>query len=48
MATAAMQNLTPAEAAERRRRIRRTALWLTAFALVVYATFIVGFIKTHQ
>jgi hypothetical protein len=39
--------LTPAEVAERRRRIRNTALWLTAFALVVYTVFIVGFIKTH-
>jgi type VI protein secretion system component VasF len=43
-----IQNLTPAEAAERRRRIRRTALWLTAFAVVVYVVFIVSFIKTHQ
>jgi hypothetical protein len=40
--------LTPAETAERRRRIRNTALWLTAFAVVVYVVFIVGYIKTHQ
>ncbi|MEO8315541.1 MAG: hypothetical protein ABI645_12200 [Pseudomonadota bacterium] len=48
MATAAMQELTPAEEALRRRRIRRSALWLTAAAVVVYVVFIVGFIKTHQ
>jgi hypothetical protein len=43
-----MHELTPAEAAARRRRIRRTALWLTAFAVLVYVVFIVSFIKTHQ
>ena len=48
MAAAATQDLTPAEEAARRRRIRRTALWLTAFAVVVYVVFIVSFIKTHQ
>jgi hypothetical protein len=48
MMTAAMQELTPAETAARRRRIRSSALWLTAFAVVVYVVFIVGFIKTHQ
>jgi hypothetical protein len=47
MMTAGMQEPTPAEAAARRRRIRNSALWLTAFAVVVYVVFIVGFIKTH-
>jgi hypothetical protein len=46
--SAAMQELTPAEAAARRRRIRNTALRLMAFAVVVYVVFIVSFIKTHQ
>lgn len=41
-------DLTPAEAAERRRRIRNTALRLTAFAVLVYVVFIVAYIKTHQ
>jgi hypothetical protein len=40
--------LSPVEEAARRRRIRRTALWLTAFAVLVYVVFIVGYIKTHQ
>lgn len=40
--------LTPAEVAERSRRVRRTALWLTAFALLVYAGFIVGYIQIHK
>jgi hypothetical protein len=44
----ATHELTPAEAAERRRRIRNTALKLTAFAVLVYVVFIVGYIKTHQ
>jgi hypothetical protein len=39
---------TPSEEAARRRSIRRTALWLTAFAVLVYVVFIVGYIKTHQ
>jgi hypothetical protein len=39
---------TQAEEAARRRRIRNTALWLTAFAVVVYVVFIVAYIKTHQ
>ena len=41
-------DLTPAEAAARSRRIRRTALWLTALAVLVYVGFIVGYIKIHQ
>jgi hypothetical protein len=48
MAAEAMHELTPQEAAARRRRIRKTALLLTAFAVLVYVVFIVGFIKTHQ
>jgi type VI protein secretion system component VasF len=47
MANATMQHLTPAEEAARRRRIRRSALWVAALALLVYVVFIVGFIKTH-
>jgi len=41
-------DLTPAEAAERRRRIRNTALRVAALAVLVYVVFIVGYIKTHQ
>jgi len=47
MHSANLPELTPAEAAARRRRIRSSALWLTAFAVVVYTVFIVSFIKTH-
>ena len=48
MHSAAVPELTPAEAAERRRRVRKTALWLTAFAVLVYFGFIVAFINRHQ
>jgi hypothetical protein len=43
-----VEELTPQQLAERRRRIRRNALLLTAFAVVVYVGFIVSFIKTHS
>ncbi len=33
---------------ERRRRIRRTALLLTAFAVLIYVGFIVVFISSHS
>ena len=47
MAAEAVQQLTPAETAARRRRARRSALVLTAFAVLVYILAIVGFIKTN-
>ena len=40
--------LTPQQLAERRRRIRRNALLLTAFAVVVYVGFIVSFIHSRS
>jgi hypothetical protein len=43
-----MHGDTPAEAAARRRRIRNTALRLTAFAVAVYVIFIVAFINQHK
>jgi hypothetical protein len=43
-----MQDLTAEQQAERRRRIRRSALLLTAFAVLVYVGFIVSFIHTHS
>ncbi len=43
-----VEELTPQQLAERRRRIRRNALLLTAFAVVVYVGFIVSFIHTHS
>jgi hypothetical protein len=33
---------------ERRKRIRRTALMLTAFAVLIYVGFIVVFINSHS
>jgi len=43
-----MQDLTAEQQTERRRRIRRSALLLTAFAVLVYVGFIVSFIHTHS
>jgi len=43
-----MQDLTPEQQAERRRRVRRNALLLTAFAVLIYVGFIVSFIRTHS
>lgn len=37
--------MSPAEIAARRRRARKGALWLAAFALFVYFAFIVAFIN---
>jgi hypothetical protein len=45
MQGATMQIETPEELAARRRRVRNTALRLTAFAVVVYVGFIVAFIN---
>ncbi len=44
---AALHTLTPAEAAQRRRKIRGTALWLLAFAVAVYGGAIAIFITRH-
>jgi hypothetical protein len=33
---------------ERRKRIRRTALLLTAFAVLIYVGFIVVFVSSHS
>jgi hypothetical protein len=43
-----MQELTAEQQAERRRRIRRNALLLTAFAVLVYVGFIVSFVHTRS
>ena len=43
-----MEDLTIEQQAERRRRIRRNALLLTAFAVMVYVGFIVSFIHTRS
>jgi hypothetical protein len=43
-----MEDLTPEQLALRRRRIRRNALLLTAFAVAVYVGFIVSFIHTRS
>lgn len=41
----AQQPMSPEEIAARRRRARRTALWLALFAGVVYIGFIIAFIN---
>ena len=43
-----MENLTAQQEAERRRRIRRNALLLTGFAVLVYVGFIVTFIHRRS
>ena len=43
-----MEDLSVAQQAERRRRIRRNALLLTAFAVAIYVGFIVSFIKSRS
>jgi hypothetical protein len=48
MAGTMAAELTPEEAAARRKRVRSTALKLAAFALVVYVGFIIAFINRHQ
>ncbi|MEO6186194.1 MAG: hypothetical protein ABIP38_03045 [Steroidobacteraceae bacterium] len=48
MGTITQTDQTPAEVAEQRRRVRRTALKLALFAFVVYVGFIVAFVNQHQ
>ena len=43
-----MEDLTIEQQKERRRRIRRNAFLLTAFAVAVYVGFIVSFIHTRS
>ena len=43
-----MENLTAQQEAERRRRIRRNALLLTGFAVLIYVGFIVTFIHSRS
>lgn len=47
MNPATLPTLTPEEAAQRRRKIRTTALWLLAFAVAVYGGAIAIFITRH-
>jgi hypothetical protein len=47
MSPVTQPSLTPEETAQRRRKIRTTALWLLAFAVAVYGGAIAIFITRH-
>ena len=48
MPNPAVPALSATEEAARRRRIRKTALRLALFALVVYVGFIIAFVNRHS